>query len=51
MMEDPQPIVLNITPEFEPEGGEIGKKLGREIGVPLVLSINVDLKMNKQGEE
>jgi hypothetical protein len=33
------------------EGGELARKLGREIGIPLVLSINVDLKMNKQGED
>ena len=29
MMEDSQPMVLKITPDFEFEGGELGRKLGR----------------------
>jgi hypothetical protein len=29
MIEDSQPMILNITPEFEAEGGDLGKKLGR----------------------
>jgi hypothetical protein len=42
--------VLNLTPEYEATGEEICKKLGKEVNCPVVLSMNIELSMNKKGE-